>query len=62
MDPISATALPASIGGVSQALSQWLAAFLPSDVAALVGELWWLLAIVFLLSLPIGWKLGAQAR
>ncbi|OXS99372.1 hypothetical protein B7H23_14510 [Notoacmeibacter marinus] len=35
---------------------------LPAPVAGLVGQIWWLLLIVFLFSLAIGWRLGAPGR
>ncbi|WP_114390313.1 hypothetical protein [Notoacmeibacter marinus] len=47
---------------VGAVLADRATAFLPGPIADLFGQIWWLLLIVFLLAVPIGWKLGAREK
>ncbi|RLQ87580.1 hypothetical protein D8780_04540 [Notoacmeibacter ruber] len=47
---------------VAASVSDLTSGFLPASVATLVGSLWWLLLLTFLLSIPLGWKLAAGGR
>lgn len=62
MDRVLGNRWAAGFEEIGLTVADRAAAFLPAPIAGLVGQIWWLLLIVFILAVPIGWKLGGSGR